>query len=199
MSEETGRLAIVAKRGGTIAEISAFLSDLENAYLALYTFDQLWLPPQLWHRFPPELWLKLGFPFQLFGQAGFVPLKVDALPPNARLTLERVRIESPGFWEILGSLNPLQQIREYLNDRHRRRQDREFREASEKERLELDNELIRRQIEEKKIANLRERISILREAGYGDHYIQRIIWQAVGGPLSRLGRHQDTRLIGGAE
>jgi len=194
--EETGRLRIVAERGGTIAEISAFLSDLENAYLALYT---LYTFDKLWRRFLPEIWLGLGYPFQPFGQAGFVPLGADALPPNARLTLERVRIESPGFWEFLASLNPLQQIREYLNDRHRRRQDREFREASEKERLELENELIRRQIAERDNAILRERIAILREAGCSDADIDRLIWVSLGAPLSRLGRHQDTRLIGGAE
>lgn len=148
MPEEPGRLTIVAERGGTIAEISQFLSDLENAYLALYTFDQPWLPRRLWRRFPLEIWLKLGHPFQVVGQPGFVPLRADALPPSARLTLQRVRIESPGFWEFMASLNPLQQIREYLNDRHRRRQDHEFREASEKERLQLENELIRRQVAE---------------------------------------------------
>ena len=32
--------------------------------------------------------------------------------------------ESPGFWEFLGSLNPLEVIRRYLNDRHERAKDR---------------------------------------------------------------------------
>ena len=44
MAEETGKLVIAAERGGSVAEISAFLSDLEAAYLALYTFGLLWLP-----------------------------------------------------------------------------------------------------------------------------------------------------------
>ncbi len=115
MAEETGKLVIVAERGGSVAEISAFLSDLENAYLALYTLDLLLLPAGRW---------PLPYPFPPFSSPQFVPLTTDALPPNARLTLERVRIESPGIWEFLGSLNPLQQIREYLKDRHSRRQDR---------------------------------------------------------------------------
>lgn len=199
MPEEPGRLTIVAERGGTIAEISQFLSDLEGAYLAVYAFEQLWPPRRFMRRFPPEMWLEFGFPLYHLGPAGFAPLRADSLPPAARLTLERVRIESPGFWEFLGSLNPLQQIREYLNDRHRRRQDRDFREASEKERLQLENELIRRQIAERENAILRERIAILRDIGYTDEEIDRLIWVSVGGPLSRLGRHQDMRLIGGAE
>lgn len=126
-------------------------------------------------------------------------MSAETIPPQARLVLEHIRIESPGFWEFVASLNPLQQIREYLNDRHRRRQDRDFREAAERERLALENELIRRQIAEKDNSILRERIAILREIGYTDEEIDRLIWSSIGGPMARLGRHQDKRLIGGAE
>jgi hypothetical protein len=199
MLEERGKIIITAERGGTITEVTQFLSDLENAYLALYAFDQRWPPRRIWRRFPHEIWLELGYPFFPLGHLGYGPLVADAVPPSARLVLERVRIESPGFWEFLGLLNPLQQIREYLNDRHRRRQDRDFREASERERLALENELIRRQIAERDNAILRERIAILRDVGYSDEEIDRLIWSSVGGSLARLGRHQDTRLIGGAE
>jgi hypothetical protein len=65
------------------------------------------------------------------GEPRHARVAAEAVPPYARLVLEHVRIESPGFWEFVASLNPLQQIREYLNDRHRRRQDGEFRDASE--------------------------------------------------------------------
>ena len=199
MLEESGRLKIFAERGGSIAEISAFLSDLQNAYLALYKIHHLWLPNRIGRRFPLAIWFELGFPFSGIGQMDHVRLEVDTLPPNAILTLESVRIESPGFWEFLASLNPLQQIREYLNDRHHRRQDREFREDSERKRLELENERIQRQVDEMNIANLREAINILREVGYGDDEIRRFTWMNIGEPLVRLGRHQDTNLIGGAE
>ena len=199
MSEETGRLVIAAERGGSITEISAFLSDLENAYLALYIFNRLSRPRRLRRHIPLKMWLDLGYPFRPFDQAGFVPLGVDSLPPNARLTLERVRIESPGFWEFCASLNPLQQIREYLNDRHRRRQDREFREPLEKERLELENECLRLQIKKMNIDYLREYHQLLHELGYSEDDIHHEYWATIGNPLSRLGRHQDTRLIGGAE
>jgi len=64
-----------------------------------------------------------------------------ATPPKDLLEIASFSIHSPGFWEVLGGLNPLQQIREYLNDRHKRRQDREFREAAEKKKLEIENEL----------------------------------------------------------
>ena len=183
MAEETGKLVIAAERGGSVAEILAFLSDLENAYLALYTLDLLWPPARRW---------PLPYAFPPFGSPQFVPLTTDALPPNARLKLERVRIESPGIWEFLGSLNPLQQIREYLNDRHKRRQDREYREDLERERLELENEAQRNSV-------LRERIATMRDLGLDEEYIRYMIWNSFGTHLSRLGRHQDNRLISGAE
>lgn len=39
MPEQIGRLTVFAYRGGTIGEVSAFLRDLEAAYLALYQLD----------------------------------------------------------------------------------------------------------------------------------------------------------------
>ncbi|MXY38604.1 MAG: hypothetical protein F4160_02605 [Rhodospirillaceae bacterium] len=199
MVDESGRLVIVAERGGSIAEITEFLSDLQNAYLALYALNRLWLPHPRRSSFPWEIIFEAGVPLLGLGQPNRVPIEADALPPNARLTLERVRIESPGFWEFLAALNPLQQLREYLNDRHRRRQDREFREASERKRLELENELIQKQLEERDIANLREKVTLLRDLGYHPNEIRDMMFMKIGMPLVRLGRHQDTKLIGGAE
>lgn len=119
--------------------------------------------------------------------------------PEHRLVIKSVRIESPGFWEVLASLNPLLQIREYLNDRHRRRQDKEFREAAEREKLILENELIQRQVWEKENSVLSERIRLLKEMGFTDSEIRELVWAKVGQPLAQLGRHRDSKLIGGAE
>ena len=110
MPEESGRLTITAERGGTITEVTQFLSDLENAYLALYAFDQRWPPSRVWRRFHHEMWLELGYPFLPLVPLGQGPVVADAIPPSARLVLERVRIESPGFWEFVASLNPLQRM-----------------------------------------------------------------------------------------
>ena len=186
MAEETGRLLIVAERSGSVAEISAFLSDLENAYLALYTSELERLLLRASRRWP------FPYPIPLLGSPRFVPLTTDALPPDARLTLARVRIESPGAWEFIGSLNPLQQIREYLKDRHSRRQDREYRENLERDRLELENELLRNKVRA-------QRIEMMRDIGIDDEYIRGMLWSSSGVYLSRLGRHQDSRLISGAE
>lgn len=117
--------------------------------------------------------------------------------PEYRLELARVSIQSPGWIEVLGAVNPLREIREYLKDRHERRKDCEYREAAEKDRLQLENELLQRQILEKENGILRERVELLKEAGASDDEIRQIIWASLGQPLSRLGHHQDTKLIEG--
>ena len=65
--------------------------------------------------------------------------------------------------------------------------------------MELENDLIQRQLETTDIANLREKIALLRDIGYDDEEIRGMIWMNVGTPRTRLGRHQDTGLIGGAK
>ncbi len=51
------------------------------------------------------------------------------------LALDHVRMESAGFWQFVGSLNPLAQMRGYLADRHERKKDVEYRNDSERRRL----------------------------------------------------------------
>lgn len=106
MLEELGRLKISGERGGTISEISQFLSDLENAYMALYAIQRP-LPWRLRHRSFPWIWLEFGYPSFLPGHSGYASLNPETIPPSDRLVLMGARIESPGFWEFAASLNPL--------------------------------------------------------------------------------------------
>jgi hypothetical protein len=199
---ETGVLRILTERGGTVAEITQFLGDLESAYLALYDMDRAWSPERT-RRHMAFMALPLfnqpGFPNNVLSEPRSGALTADTVLPEDRLVVRSVRIESPGFWEVIASFNPLLQIREYLNDRHKRRQDREFREAAERDRLLLENELIQRQVWEKDNSILRERIEFLKKLGLADHDIRQLIWAQLGKPLSDLGKHQDSGLIGGAE
>jgi hypothetical protein len=195
-AETSGTLRILTERAGTIAEISRFLADLEKAYLALYDFERAW-SFKSWRS--NIMYLKSGFPYPILGGQGLAALTPETVLPEDRLIVTSVRIESPGFWEVVASLNPLQQIREYLNDRHKRRQDKDFRDAAERDRLLLENELIQRQVWEKENSILGERIKLLRDLGLSDQEIRQLVWAQVGEPLAQLGRHQDSRLIGGAE
>lgn len=186
-----GAVKIATERAGTPGELARMLSDFENAYVSLYRIDvgrgEMRGGPR---RMMVEYAWEFGFP-------GWPEREITAesMTPEHRLLIKSVRIESPGFWEFAGSLNPLQQIREYLNDRHRRRQDKDWREASERERLILENRLIQNQVLEGSNTFLRERIALLRDLGFSAEDIRQWVWASVGSPLTQLGRHQDSRLI----
>jgi len=197
---ETGKIRIFAIRSGTVEEIVQYLRDLQVAYDRIYLFENIVLgafdPKNL--RFSRRLYFDYGIhPTPSFLE--FRDLSADFILPQHRLTISSIDIGSPGVWEFLAALNPLLQIREYLNDRHHRRQDLEYREQAERNKLILENELIQRQILEKDNSIIRERISIMRDIGYSDEEIQGVVWQNIGLPLVNLGKHQDTLLIGGAE
>lgn len=189
-----GNLRINALRAGTVSELVGLLEATEAAYNGLYTLT-------LALGVDPLRRLRRGYPwaygYQLARDTG--PLDRELIPPRDRLVIARVSIESPGFWEVLGQLNPLQQLREYLNDRHRRRQDREYRELAEQERLTLENQVLERQLLERDNALWRERFELLREMGYSDDELRLLIWKTAGLPLARLGHYQDVRMIEDAQ
>src|SRR5690606_11924323 len=88
--------------------------------------------------------------------------------PSDALVINRVNIQSPGFWEFLGSLNPLQQIREFLKDRHERKKDKKYRSRQEEELGDLS-------IMEKKNNIVNQRIEILKGLGYPEAEIRQLV------------------------
>ena len=123
----------------------------------------------------------------------YVNLEPNSLvPPAERLVLSKVNIQSPGFWEFFGSLNPLNQLREYLKDRHERRKDRDWREAQEKRKGDLD-------IMEKENTFLNAHIKTLKELGYSDIEIRQMLNKLVLQPLQTLDKYQDNGQIEGTD
>ncbi len=114
------------------------------------------------------------------------------VPPRHRLVLAAVRLESPGFWEFIGAFNPLEVIRQYLNNRHERRQDREYRESAEARRLELENRVLEKHV-------IRARIELARSLGATDEDLVPLLNEFVHQPLRRLDRVQDQGAIDTAE
>jgi hypothetical protein len=112
--------------------------------------------------------------------------------PSDRLSINKVNIQSPGFWEFFGSLNPLQQMREYLNDRHERKKDKKYRSRQEEELGDLT-------IMEKKNNILNQRIETLRGLGFSETEIRQMVMSMVIEPLNRLGEHQNNGEIDGTE
>lgn len=121
------------------------------------------------------------------------PEEVASLVPHSeRLVLKAAQLSSPGYWDFLGKLNPLEVIRHYLNDRHERRKDRDYRESAEARRLRLENLKLENQV-------LRERIEIARGLGATERDLAPLLNELVYRPLQALDRHQDRNVLEYAE
>lgn len=109
----------------------------------------------------------------------------DLLEQEGRLIVRSFQMNSPGFWEFIGSLNPLEVLRNYLNDRHKRRQDREYREAAEADRLDQELQQARLENDRRTLENWDledqiafRRVEALQRAGISKkelHYLTRRI------------------------
>ena len=117
-------------------------------------------------------------------------LLTAVIRPSDRIVLLRVKLESPGAWEFLGSLNPLEVIRHWLADNHERRKDKEYREAAERERLRLENRLLENRV-------IRERIQTARELGATDDDLAPLLNELILKPLNAISQQQSKGLIQG--
>lgn len=219
MANETSTLKIKAERLGTIKEVKQLLTDFENAYNSIYAFELLVVSlsedrerrrklikeefryiEKNWER-PEPYWFEFLNNRYLFrnyeNSTNLLEIldKIDIekiILPTERLSISRVNIQSPGFWEFLGSLNPLQQIREYIKDRHERKKDNKYRSRQEEELGDLN-------IMKEKNNVLSQRIEILRGLGYSEVQIRELVMKMVIEPLNTLGEHQDRGQIEGLE
>jgi len=183
---ERQALRIQAPRLGQVREVIEFFEDLENAYNNLYVFDSLVASVESESN---------GYRY-----GGSVPKfslvargKVDGyLLPQDRLSLNRIQFQSPGFWEFLGALNPLEVLRKWSSDRHERKKDAEYRQVHEAERMRLENEKLKTEV-------ACDRIRLLEQAGVPKDKIREAINQYLVEPLTKLERHQDAGLVEDAE
>ena len=161
MPEKQGRLKITAERGGTIQEFTSFLTDLDRAYIALYQMDGLSFDLRRGRkRIPLDILVDVVYPLTTFGLQT-ARLNPQEVPPRDRLVVSPVRISHPASGKYLAlsiRCNRFANISMIATSEGR---DGEFREAAEKEKLALENELIKRQIYEKENSVLRERMAIL--------------------------------------
>ena len=164
-----------------------------------------------WRKYWKEYAMHKDYPYDLFaqeltwgrlcktdeGSTNLLELanKIDIdeiVLPAERLTISKINIQSPGFWEFLGSLNPLEQIREYLKDRHERQKDRKYRNRIEEKLGDLS-------IMEKENNIISQRIEILRELGYSEVEIRQLVMVMIIEPLNKLGKLIDNGQIEGVE
>jgi hypothetical protein len=199
---EQGRLRVYGEGGIEVELVISYLTDLRYAYNSIAVFETT---IDRWYRASRE------FPFPLyafnanFGWMGSRralrnfqdwPTTADdvsvLIPQSEQLVLAGVHLESPGFWDFLGKLNLLEVIRQYLNDRHERRKDREYRESAEARRLRLENLKLENEV-------ISGRIKLAKDLGATEHDLAPLLNQLVYRPLTGLDRHQDRGAIDKAE
>lgn len=134
----------------------------------------------------------VSFYRSIYGDRG-----LDLIPRNDSLFISKLSVSSPGFWEIIGKMMPLTQLREYLKERHERQKDRKYKNELEEEKLRLENLKERKlllmefndreyeyfkkkkfdavELELNKNIVIKERIEILKELGFSDEEIRTYI------------------------
>jgi hypothetical protein len=140
-----GVLRVNSEGGWPVRDFVGLFQALERAYNGLVVLE-LMLPPldedERGRRYRRSL------PLDFFYRPEHWPdLEIRRLiRPSEHLKLQKAQLASPGVLEFLGSLNPLEFIRKSLDDRHRRRQDRDYREGHENRRLYLENLLLENEV-----------------------------------------------------
>ena len=187
METERGTVRINLERGSTLSEFKNFLDDLEAAYLSIYQLpsERSWRSLRRRYPFPIDF---LGI--DIFGLGPSVSLERlsgNIYPPD-QIEITKISIQSPGWIELLASLNPLEQIREYLKDRHERIADKEWRWDTEKHRAILELEVLQWQADKEKTGAIKEFYNLLDHMDITPEEKLRILHERVGGPLARLER-----------
>ncbi len=86
----------------------------------------------------------------------------DRILEDEYLIINKISFNSPGFWEVIGSLNPLNQIREYIQEWHMRKRDNDFLELDkefkglENEKKKLENDILKLDITQRMIIQLKD-------------------------------------------
>lgn len=180
-------------RGATVAEFTRFLADLEAVYLALYS-----LPSRRDLRGRRRLYIleyvDLDLADDFFGRNR--ELSAIMVHPDDQLSIERISIQSPGWTDLTGIGKVLEQIREWLKDRHERKKDVAWRGKSEREQAHWENEILKHQAEREGIGVIRDYADLLEEIGLPPEERQRILWERLGISMTHLGQHQDSGLLG---
>ncbi|MFV0405065.1 MAG: hypothetical protein ACK5KV_14230 [Bacteroides graminisolvens] len=172
-SDDKRTLTIKANRLGSVEEIISFLNDIEKAYNGVLCFER-----------------NIESILSSYGNSISLPLEIldYDIKEEDKLILRKISIQSPGFWELAGNLNPIQQIREFLKDHHERKKDRLYRMRQEKERNDLELEKLR-------LSVISDKIEMLESIGYPKEDIKNMVESLVLKPLEKLSIHQDNHLI----
>lgn len=151
------RFRIYGDTLGAMHDVITLLAALEKNYNSILAYEKIVLPIGATLASKNKIGkedLELAS-YELRAKIAFNHVS-DFVTENEYLTIVKINFNSPGFWEVLGSYNPLRQIREYINERHNRQRDKNYAWNLEKRQKEVD-------IEKLILENDMKRLSIIKE------------------------------------
>lgn len=181
-------LRINSDRLGEVQEIVNYLQIIEDAYNNIYAFELIVKEAKSRHEeSEPISWKHVRGTKKIRGLRR-IRRVLDVVVPEDKLRLRSVVVQSPGFWEFLGALNPLEVLRKYLSDRHERKKDIDYRNKLEAEKKSLENEKLYTEV-------VQEKLELLRNIGVPEDKIREVFLNHVVNPLKRLDAVQDSGLL----
>lgn len=184
----------------TVHRITDFLNALEEAYNGLVIFDSLLegyasTDNEQLRRARLRDLRRFG---QLLTTRESLRRAASLINSKSRLRVEAIEIGSPDLLSFIGQLLPFESIRKYLQDRHERLKDREYREAAEARKLNLDNEMKTKEIEDRTLSNQLKRmevfdkqIDIAKKLGATEEDFEPLLRNLIYNPLKRLEKFDD--------
>ena len=148
---EKRKVRIYGNTLGEVKDVALFLYTLETNYKNLLAYDKAIMESVISTTFPYPTYEKVLSRFMRFASECCVD---EFLEPEDKLVICSINFNSPGFWEMIGSWNPLNQIREYINERHARKRDKEY-------AWELDKKIIQTEVEKKNLENDMLRVELI--------------------------------------
>lgn len=137
MAEEKARLLVGSYGERSPRDIADFAMAFANAHDGLLTFLSLFDRSTMHDKAGIDPRSAMKYMYSKDGLPG--PLVRRVVDNDDRLLVTQISVASPGFWEFLGALNPLVVLNDYLERRHERRKDRNYRDSADERRLELEN------------------------------------------------------------
>ncbi|QBR70783.1 hypothetical protein CU048_05250 [Beijerinckiaceae bacterium] len=193
---QQARLRVHGHGGVEVELVTAYLTDLKYAYDSILFFEAtIDVMRRITHDFPFPRYPFVS-DFLLSRRIGgrtryWLPAPdeiVSSVPRKEQLIFSAVSLNSPGVWEFLGTLNALEVLRNYLNDRHERRKDRAYRESAEQRRLALENLSLENRV-------ISERVRLAKDMGATDRDLAPLLNELIYKPLVALDRYQDKGVI----
>lgn len=236
LKNDLGILTINGNGGVPVAKIRKYLDSLESAYNGIYVFEALTLrieeigksDDSIFDRFISTLLKSPKNLNNIDPKTTDILFLLSAWPPTEKrlarfvlpedkLTLRRVNLQSPGDWEFIAKLNPLENIRLFLQDHHERLKDRKYRNTQEERQLTLENdartiqnrtyELQAKKAEQDlrlseqvgQLRIVREKFNILKELGASEETLIPLVNELISKPLEKLIESQNEGIISDAK